>query len=82
MSEGTPPQPPPEPAPAQPAQGQPPESFQAKVQRFVNQIMPPSDPANDTPEARIQRTLYLLVGVGIAIFLVCGFLYLVASIFI
>jgi hypothetical protein len=83
MSEGTPPKPP-EPAPAPPPQGQPsqPESFQAKAQGFINKILPPPDPANDTPEARIQRTLYLLIAVGIGIFLICGFGYLVLSIFI
>jgi len=83
MSEGMPPQPAPEPTPPPPQQGQPspPQSFQAKVQGFVNKVMPPPDPANDTPEARIQRTLYLLIAVGIGIFLVCGFLYLVVSIF-
>jgi hypothetical protein len=84
MSEGLPPQPPQGPTPAPQPQGQPtppPESFQAKVNRLINQIMPPADPANDTPEARIQRTLYLLVAIGIAIFLLCGFLYLVGSIF-
>ena len=36
--------------------------------------------ATDTPEAKIQRTLYILIAVGIIIFLVCGFLYLVVGI--
>src|SRR5271155_2096095 len=49
MSEGLPPQPPQGPTPAPQPQGQPtppPESFQAKVNRLISQIMPPADPAN------------------------------------
>lgn len=84
MSEGMqpqPPQPPPPPEgqPAPPAA--PTEPFQDKVQRLMNKVMPPVDPATDTPEAKIQRTLYLLIAVGIVIFLVCGFFYLIVSMF-
>lgn len=85
MSEGMQPQPPPQPMPppaGQPAPAGPPqESFQEKAQKLLNKVMPPVDPATDTPEAKIQRTLYVLIAVGLGIFVMCGFLYLVASIF-
>jgi hypothetical protein len=74
MSEGITPQPPPEPTPPSPG-GQPAEPFQAKAQRFVNKLMPPVDPATDTPEAKLQRTLYLLIAVGIVVFVLCGLFY-------
>ncbi|MBY0528182.1 MAG: hypothetical protein K2R98_32605 [Gemmataceae bacterium] len=80
MSEGMPPQPPPEPAP-QP--GQPAgEPFQVKVQKLVEQyLLPPADPTQDTPDARMNRMLTLLVVIGVALFIMGGCLFTIASMF-
>ena len=81
MSEGMPPPGTP-PSPDQPPTGPPPESFQVKAQKLVEKyLMPPADPAQDTPEASMNRMLMLLVVIGIAIVLLFGCLFAVASIF-
>jgi hypothetical protein len=85
MSEGMPPQPPPQPDPNAPPPAAAPqpagEPFGDKMQRWFKMVMPPVDPANDTPEAKMNRMLIMLAIAGVAIFLVCGVLWMIISLF-
>jgi hypothetical protein len=80
MSEGTPASPSPQPDPNVPSP--PVESFDAKVRRWIQELIAQFNAPSDTPEAQMKKMVYLLVAVGLGLFLLCGFAYLFLSLFL
>ncbi len=73
MSDGTPPGDPPAPPSG--------ESFDAKMRRWIKETLPSGEVSEEGVEAQMARWLYVLVAVGIALFVGCGGLYFVIWLF-
>jgi len=51
------------------------------VRRFIKGLVPSSDNSQEAVDAQMERWLYVLVGVGLTVFVLCGGLYFVFSLF-
>lgn len=71
MSQGPPPEPVPPPG----------EPLDVKVKRLLAPFLPPTDASQETPETKMVRAIYILIAVALVVFILCGGLALVASVF-
>jgi hypothetical protein len=78
MSEGMPPVSSTEPAPGTAPANEP---WDVKVKQLIAPFMPPADPSQDTPEAKMLRAIYILIAVALLVIIVFGGLYMLVSLF-